>query len=106
MIRYEDMSVDPFKTTDKLLEFLNLAPNKLIESFLERHTQTVRNTNLSFSHEIEADPKEYSWRYKYSTSRNSRTTAFNWKKTMKLEDIQNVQRVSQIPMQMLGYNKL
>ena len=104
MIRYEDMSVDPFTTTDKLLKFLDLAPNKLIESFLEEHTQTVRNTTLSSGHTIEEAPKDYSWKYKYSTSRNSKATAVNWKKTMKSENIQNVQRVCEKPMQMLGYN--
>ena len=98
------MSVDPFTTTDKLLKFLDLAPNKLIETFLEEHTQTVRNTTLSSIHTIEEAPKDYSWQYKYSTSRNSKATAFNWKKIMKSENIQNVQRVCEKPMQMLGYN--
>ena len=104
MIRYEDMSVDPFTTTDKLLKFLDLAHNKLIESFLEDHTQTVRNTSLSSSHTTEGAPKDYSWKYTYSTSRNSKATAFNWKKIMKSENIQNVQRVCEKPVQMLGYN--
>ena len=44
LIRYEDLSVDPFGTTDHLLKFLDLAPNKLIETFIEQHTQTSRNT--------------------------------------------------------------
>ena len=104
LIRYEDMSVDPFTTTDKLLRFLDLAPNKLIESFLEEHTQTVRNTTLSSSHTIDEAPKDYSWEYKYSTSRNSKATAFNWKKTLKSENIQNIQTVCKKPMQMMGYN--
>ena len=98
------MSVDPFTTTDKLLKFLDLAPNKLIESFLEEHTQTVRNNTLSSSHTIKEAPKDNSWKYKYSTSRNSKETAFNWKTTMKSEDIEKVQTVCKEPMQMLGYN--
>ena len=71
---------------------------------MEGHTQSVRNTDLSSSHDIEADPEGYTWIYKYSTSRNSKPTAFNWKKTMKSEDIQNIQRVCKKPMQLLGYN--
>ena len=104
MIRYEDMSVDPFGTTDKLLDFLDLPPNKLIENFLEEHTRTVRNTTLSSSHTIEEQPKKLGWRYQYSTLRNSMATAFHWKKTMRSEMITNIQTLCKKPMQMLGYN--
>ena len=42
LIRYEDLSLEPFSTTDRLLEFLDLKPNKLIDQFLESHTKTKR----------------------------------------------------------------
>jgi len=42
LIRYEDLSLEPFATTDRLLQFLDLKPNKLIDQFLESHTKTKR----------------------------------------------------------------
>ena len=47
LIRYEDMSVDPFGTTDKLLKFLDFSPSNLIEKFVEGHTKTTRNSAIS-----------------------------------------------------------
>ncbi len=43
MNRYEDLSLDPFRTTDQLLKYLDLNPNKLIESYLESHTNSKRS---------------------------------------------------------------
>ncbi len=43
MIRYEDLSLDPFRTTDQLLKYMDLKPNKLIESYLESHTNSKRS---------------------------------------------------------------
>ena len=52
LIRYEDLSLDPFTTTDSLLEFLELKPNKLIEQFLESHTKTQRPGNQHFKYNL------------------------------------------------------
>ena len=111
MIRYEDMSVDPFGTTDKLLDFLDFAPNDLIEKFLEEHTKTVRSTTISSTiHNVDTTTKENNSKESksnaYSTSRNSKATAFKWKKKMKSKDILKVQRVCKKPMRMLGYNPM
>ena len=45
LIRYEDLSLDPFNSTDNLLRFLDLPPNRLIENFIEEHTMITRNGN-------------------------------------------------------------
>jgi uncharacterized protein YhfF len=42
LVRYEDLSLEPFDTVDRILAFLELEPNKLIDQFLETHTQTQR----------------------------------------------------------------
>ena len=102
--------MDPFRTVDNLLKFLDLTPNKLIESFVERHTQTLRSdsdssfttTTASNTATTNKDGKNVA----YSTSRNSKVTAFLWKKKMKSKDILKVQRVCKKPMRMLGYNPI
>lgn len=93
LIRYEDLSLDPYVQTDRLLKFLDLSPNKLIEKFIEDHTETSRHS-LKYR------------RNPYTTFRDSKTTAFLWKKTMKEEDVLNVQMACKEPMEMLGYNMM
>ena len=109
LIRYEDLSVDPFGMTDKLLDFLDFAPNQLIERFLEGHTKTTRKTSTT-SKTIETTPNENNSKRAisdaYSTTKNSKATAFKWKKKMKSKDILKVQRVCKKPMRMLGYNPM
>ena len=111
LIRYEDMSVDPFGTTDKLLKFLDFSPSNLIEKFVEGHTKTTRNSAIS-TENINSDttPKSTNSKHPkseaYSTSKNSKATAFKWKKQMKSKDILKVQRVCKKPMRMLGYNPM
>ena len=111
LIRYEDMSVDPFGTSDKLLKFLDFAPSNLIEKFVEEHTKTTRNSAISTgSNNIDTTPKSPNSKHPmseaYSTSKNSKATAFKWKKKMKSKDILKVQRVCKKPMRMLGYNPM
>ena len=116
LIRYEDLSVDPFGTTDHLLKFLDLAPNKLIETFIEQHTQTSRNTTETSTITANAidttttlkdeKSKQGSNSLPYGTTRNSKSTAFKWKKKMKYKDISKVQKVCKKPMRMLGYNPM
>jgi len=112
LIRYEDLSMDPFETVDNLLQFLDLSPNKLIENYIEEHTQTSRDatsssTSTSNMDTTMKDGKAMQVRsLPYSTSRNSKATAFLWKKKMKNKDILKVQRVCKKPMRMLGYNPM
>ena len=110
------MSVDPFGTTDNLLKFLDLAPNKLIEKFIEQHTQTSRNyieTTTFSTNKIDTTTLSKQYKSKqdsnslpYGTSRNSKVTAFKWKQKMKYKDILKVQKVCKKPMRMLGYNAI
>ena len=107
------MSVDPFGTTDLLLKFLDLAPNKLIETFIEQHTQTSRSsleTTTMTTDRIDTTTSSKEENSKqslpYGTTRNSKSTAFRWKKKMKYKDISKVQKVCKKPMRMLGYNPM
>jgi hypothetical protein len=114
LIRYEDLCVDPFGTTDILLKFLDLAPHKLIEKFIEQHTQTSRNagassnkiTSSNIDTIIPSSKKVKSMQNPYGTVRNSNVTAFKWKKEMEEKYISVVQGACKTPMMMLGYNPM
>ena len=112
MIRYEDLSIDPFRTTDNLLKFLDLSPNKLIDRFIEKHTQAYRNSKISsvksMSRNVYSNKGSSKGRrlikHHHGTVRNSKATAFNWRTEMEDKAISDVQRVCHKPMRMLGYN--
>ena len=111
LIRYEDLSIDPFGTIDNVLKFLGLPPHKLIETYIEKHTQATRSSLLlTTTNKISTSAgDEKAMQDKatpYNTSRNSRATVFSWKKRMKYKDILKVQRVCRKPMRMLGYNPM
>ena len=42
--RYEDFVIDPYKTLDNLLEFLELLPEPVMDIYLETHTGKSRHT--------------------------------------------------------------
>ena len=105
------MSLDPFGTTDDLLKFLGLPKHQLVEKFIVQHTKTMRDlttttdsadTTSMTTHKMEKLMQEKAT--PYNTSRNSKATAFRWKKTMKSRDIAKVQRACKKQMKMLGYN--
>lgn len=43
MVRYEDLSLEPYETMDNILQFLELEPSPLIDKFLESHTLIQRS---------------------------------------------------------------
>ena len=87
VVRYEDLCLHPHATITRLLNFLDLSGNKLIENFIDQHT-TVEQRN--------GNP--------YSTRRDSKYTAFKWTKLLKTRDISKIQKVCSDPMKTLGYN--
>ena len=111
LVRYEDLCTKPFITTDKLLKFLDLAPIKLVERFLEQHTKSLRNSTFSTlplagvkSISNQEIPSQQFLQIPYRTFRDSKATVFKWKQNMKKKDIIKVQSVCKRPMSMMGYN--
>ena len=114
MIRYEDLSIDPFGTSDELFKFLDLSSNTLVDKFIEEHTQTARKLKLTAKankidttskSETLTQDKDISYG-RYTTFRNSKSAAFSWKKKMNREYILKVQSICKKPMHMLGYNPM
>ena len=112
MIRYEDLGIDPFGTVDEMFKFLGLPPHRLIDKFIEEHTQISRSNllattgiKLETAGEQEKAMKERRAKPR-GTTRNSKATVFLWKNLMKTEDILEVQRLCKTPMRILGYNPM
>ena len=88
-MRYEDLCLKTNKTVDALLDFLDLSRHKLIEKFISMNTHdNSTSSNL------------------WSTKRNSKYMAFEWRKQINKTDISKVQTFCAKPMKILGYNPM
>ena len=87
VLRYEDLSVKPRTTRNRLMSFLDLSPKGSIDKFWKGHMHKDVSPN---------DP--------YSTTRNSKNTALKWVKLLSKDDIYIVQKACDEPMRLLGYN--
>ena len=87
VLRYEDLSLKPRTTRNRLMSFLDLSPKGSIDKFWKGHMHKDVNPN---------DP--------YSTTRNSKNTALKWVKLLSKDDIYIVQKACDEPMRLLGYN--
>jgi len=102
LIRYEDLSIRPYQTVDKIINFLDLPPQpEFIDTYLKTHTGQLR------SHELISESKQHNQKETpYSTSRkSSEETAFKWTKMLSMDEIQELENICQKPMAKLGYAK-
>lgn len=99
LVRYEDLSLFPEETTQRLLKFLDLPWNPSMEEYIKTHTSSTK-TNLvrnKATHKLERHVDIY------GTQRNSSATAFAWMKQMDFTKISNIQASCSEPMKMFGY---
>lgn len=89
IVRYEDLSTDPFGATEDLFRKLHLDMNDNIDTFLEKHT------NL----------KKYANRYKYTTYRDSKKIAFIWTHRLSRKEIDQVESTCSDLLLLGGYKK-
>ncbi|XP_063989034.1 carbohydrate sulfotransferase 5-like isoform X1 [Diachasmimorpha longicaudata] len=84
VIRYEDLSLDPFAHAKELYEFYGLDFHPNVQRFLETHTKT--------------DAGGVS-----STFRNSKAAPFHWRNDLDFEEVQEIQSVCSNAMRLWGY---
>jgi hypothetical protein len=83
-MRYEDLSVEPYRGVKELLNFFNLNFHPSIRLFLDTHTKTnVGGVS--------------------STFRDSKSAPFHWRNDFEYEDVQHIQNVCTEAMQLWGY---
>ena len=66
ILRYEDLARDPFKMAGKIFNFSEMDFHLNIREWISKNTKNSTG-------------QDNSMRYKFSTSRNSESTAFKWK---------------------------
>ena len=91
LLRYEDLCLKTNETADAMLDFLDMPRHALIEKFIST------NTN-------DALKNEKGWKARFSTERDSKSMAYEWKNHLKDKEISEVQLFCEKPMKMLGYN--
>lgn len=87
VIRYEELSLDPFRVTADILKFYGLPFDRNVRDFLESHT-TSDIGNI------------------YSTYRNSKSTAFRWINELTLEEVDSIQASCSKAMYLWGYKRM
>ncbi|XP_071949665.1 carbohydrate sulfotransferase 1-like [Antedon mediterranea] len=90
ILRYEDFSVNPLETTNKIYEFLGVPLPENVKQWL------INNTNA----ENVKKPSTF------STLRNSTYTATSWRSSLSLKDVLLVQHLCGDVMAELGYIKM
>ncbi|XP_077284051.1 carbohydrate sulfotransferase 3 [Arctopsyche grandis] len=85
VLRYEDLSLDPYKTVSSLLDFFGVDFHSSVKEFLDTHTKLDLG-GVS------------------STFRNSKSAPFHWTKDLDFEDVWNIQSECFEAMAHWGYN--
>jgi hypothetical protein len=89
LIKYEDLSTDPITNTKLLLNKFNIPYSASVRRYLRSHT------NASFS--------DFTKRNPYTTTRNSKSVAYEWMQTLNITDILQVQNTCGDLLEELGY---
>ncbi|XP_034185620.1 carbohydrate sulfotransferase 4 isoform X2 [Osmia lignaria lignaria] len=84
VVRYEDLSVDPYKHVKELYNFYGLDFHINVKKFLDTHT---KNDVGGVS----------------STFRNSKVAPFHWRTDLDFEEVDEIQRVCAAAMRLWGY---
>ncbi|GFY73891.1 hypothetical protein TNIN_405721, partial [Trichonephila inaurata madagascariensis] len=96
VLRYEDLSLDPFGTTSRLVQFLgfqSIPPET--ETFLSTHTSVIGNVRDKY--------RTQGVDYPYSTFRNSSITATSWRLQMSFKRVALLQTTCQTALTGLGF---
>lgn len=84
VVRYEDLSVDPYRHVKELYNFYGLNFHTNVKKFLDTHT---KNDVGGVS----------------STFRNSKVAPFHWRADLDFEEVHEIQRVCATAMRLWGY---
>ena len=111
LVRYEDLSLDPFGVTDEILSFLKLPKMPQIENFLETHTglnrqEMVSNKGQNVTFKEIKQALEKKGNPFGTTVANSRAVPFLWTQTMAEKKMFEVQNVCKKAMDLFGYRRL
>lgn len=85
VVRYEDMSLEPFKYARYLYQFFGLDFHHRVEEFLNTHTKTNKD---GF----------------FETFRDSKNVPFHWRQDLTYEEVEKIQQSCKLALKIWGYN--
>jgi hypothetical protein len=85
-VRYEDISAEPHKRVQELLQFLGLDFHPNIQLFLDTHTKVDIGDE-------------------YSAYRNSSSAPFHWRQDLTHSEVRAIQKACATAMQYWGYRR-
>ncbi|XP_046596048.1 carbohydrate sulfotransferase 5-like isoform X2 [Neodiprion lecontei] len=83
VIRYEELSLDPYKQAEELYKFYGLFFHPETKKFLDTHTKTNKEV--------------------WSTFRDSKTAPFHWRTELTFEEVEEIQESCTTAMKYWGY---
>jgi Sulfotransferase domain len=86
VIRYEDLSLEPYKVVRNIFQFYGLPFDQRVTDFLDTHTNASTGN-------------------KFSTSRDSKSGAFKWTKDLSYNEVNDIQKSCKIAMELWGYKE-
>lgn len=93
LVRYEDLAFDPKDKASEIYKFVGLEMEDRV------HTWIAKNTNSNVTSQSE-------WNYRYSTTRDSRTTAESWRLRLSFDIVRTVQELCRETLSLLGYKQV
>ena len=100
---YKDLSLFTFKESDAIFNFLGLQKSLNIKEYTKEHTFSKREDEEHF--EDHQDKKKVKNK-PFSTKKDSKATAFAWKKELTFRETVTIQRVCSKPAEALGYKSI
>jgi len=99
LVRYEDLSMEPYDVVDELLDFLQLPASGDVDAYVHTHTKRPRAARVydRDAQKIVAKSNPYGF------YRDSAATAFAWRNKMDSNYVQRLQGLCAEPMKRLGY---
>ena len=99
LVRYEDLSMFPEKTSRKMFSFLDLPFTKDISLSIKNHTSTEKLMVVKHKKTKKLEEQKDI----YGTARNSSATAFAWRENLSFPEMKKIQEACKEPMEKLGY---
>lgn len=90
LVRYEDLAFHPKDKAGEIYRFVGLDMESRVQAWIRKNTRS----NVSSQAE---------WNYRYSTSRDSRATAENWRLRLSFDIVKTVQELCTDALSLLGY---
>lgn len=100
LLKFEDLTENVDQQTRKLFDFLNLNVTVPVKVFLSTHTRSSGNRAVNLNRTelvMDRDP--------FSTNRQSKSIAFEWKSKLSSEEIASITKICQPILNILGYTQ-